>query len=105
VDSAPREAHASGLPAITKSIGGLEHLHAKLTESSAQYGLRSPQVGSALVALVDYHVAELKNFAIKPFLEELRTICTDESVELDTYQLRAIYSITGQIHNQETLLP
>lgn len=78
-------------------------LHDELTEVTDKYGYKSAQVAKALADIVECSVAEIGGINVKPYLNELAQICSDENVSLNTYQIRRIYTIAGMIHDREAL--
>ena len=79
-------------------------LHENLELAQRQFGLKSAECSSALVKLIEFHIEERENVSIFKFLDQLSSVCCDESIKLSNYQVRAIYAVSSQVRDHAGFL-
>jgi hypothetical protein len=79
-------------------------LHLQLSEVGETYGMRSAEVTVALVEILEYYAETDEVPSLTSLLDELAGLCKDDAIELTTYQLRSVFSLSAQLHDRDRLL-
>ena len=79
-------------------------LHLQLSEVSQTYGMRSAAVSMALVELLEYYAETDEMLSLTKFLDELAKLCKDDAIELTTYQLRSVFSLSALLNKRDRLV-
>ncbi len=79
-------------------------LHQEMVKAVGQYGFRSKETASALIRIA--HFSGQQNLvSVNQYLFDLTEILEDESIEIQEYDLRRLYTLTGKVQGNTQFLP
>lgn len=86
------------------SYNTLALLHQEMVKAVGLYGFRSKETANALIRIA--HFSGQQNLvSVSQYLFDLTEILEDESIEIQEYDLRRLYTLTGKVQGNTQFLP